>query len=122
MNILQQFYDLVDHAPAGVLAMLFSIFVGYILKSVRFFNNRYIPLIVIPLATTAYCLMQISAHLAKGQHYPWLYLTTNVVHGIIYASFAWLFHAQVLKRFLDPHLFNDDGSTKFFNKPTDKSQ
>lgn len=122
MNVLQQFYDFVDRAPSGILAMLFAIFIGYILKSVRFFNNRYIPFVVIPTATIAYCLMQISSFMLKPEpHHPWLYLTTNIVHGVIYASFAWLIHAQILKRFLDPRLFNDDGSTKFLNKPKDKN-
>ncbi len=118
MNTLIQFNDAMGHAPAGVIAMLFAIALGYVLKTARFFNNRLIPVIVVPVTSIVYSLIQVSEHLmTDGPHHPWLYLVFNLALGFIYGAFAWLLHAQILKRFVDPSFFNDDGSTKFFNKP-----
>ena len=119
MNTLIQINDSLAHAPAGVVAMLFSIALGYVLKMAQFFNNRFIPAVVIPLTALLYAGLQICADLLADRPSPGLYFLFNFMLGFVYGFVAWLFHAQLLKRFLDPHLFNDDGSTKFFNKSTD---
>ena len=120
MNELIQINNALGHAPAGVIAMLFAIALGYVLKTAQFFNNRFIPVVVVPVTALVYALIQVSSHLLQpGPHHPWAYLVLNLALGFIYGAGAWLFHAQLLKRFLDPKLFNDDGSTKFLHKPND---
>ena len=119
MNTLLQLNDQLAHMPAGVIAMLFSIALGYVLKMAQFFPNRFIPVAVIPLTALLYAGLQICADLLDNKPSPGLYFLFNFMLGFVYGFVAWVFHAQILKRFLDPRIFNDDGSTKFFNKPTD---
>lgn len=119
MNELIQINDYLQHAPVGVLSMLFAICLGYILKTASFFNNRYIPVVVVPVTALLYATIQFCLHMVKGSPHPGLFVVFNLMLGFIYGAIAWILHAQLLKRFLDPHLFNDDGSTKFLRKPTD---
>ena len=43
--------------------MLFAIALGYVLKTAQFFNNRFIPVVVVPVAELVYALIQVSSHL-----------------------------------------------------------
>ena len=118
MSELIQINDYLKHAPVGVVAMLFAIAIGYILKSAQFFPNRIIPAIVVPATAFIFTLIQFSLHILAAGAHPWEHVPLNFTLGFIYGTAAWILHAQLLKRFLDTHFFNDDGSTKFLNKPT----
>lgn len=117
MNYLIQINDHLQHAPVGVLAMLFSIAMGYVLKSLPFINNKIIPAIVVPVTSFAYTSIQFSLWTIKDDAHPISYIPLNLMLGFIYGAMAWFCHAQILRRWIDPKLFNDDGSTKFFTKP-----
>lgn len=116
MNTLVQINDYLIHAPTGVVAMLFSIALGYVLKSAEVFPNKRIPLVVVPLTAVMYALMQLSEDIIAAKPHAFLYLLLNFPLGFVYGFLAWIAHAQLLRRFVDPKLFNDDGSTKFLRK------
>lgn len=118
MNTLVQINDWALHAPAGALAMLFAIILGYMLKVAQFFPNNRIPWAVVPSTALLFSIVQLCADVIAGKNNYGLYLPLNFMLGFIFGGLAWLLHAQILKRFLDPKLFNDDGSTKFLHKPT----
>lgn len=113
MNELVKLNDQLWGAPAGVLVAIFSITLGYVLKATPF-NNHYIPLIVVVVCTAGFML---SAPVQTPDVPLRIYLTRNFMIGFIIGGATWLFHAQILKRWVDPKFFNDDGSTKFFSKP-----
>jgi len=116
MNTLLQLNDTLAHAPAGVIAMLFAIALGYMLKATALFPNNRIPLIVLPVTAVLFALIQFCADKLAGKQHAALYLLINFMIGFIFGFIAWILHAQILKRWLDPRIFNDDGSTKFFTK------
>lgn len=116
MNTLLQINDSLAHAPAGVIAMLFAIALGYVLKSAALFPNKLIPLVIVPVTAVLYALIQLCEDLLAAKPHAGLYLLLNFALGFVYGFAAWLLHAQVLRRFIDPKVFNDDGSTKFFTK------
>ena len=116
MNTLVQINDSLAHAPAGVIAMLFAIAMGYMLKVTQLFPNNRIPLVVLPGTAVLYALIQLCEDELTQRTGAWLYFLLNFALGFIYGFIAWLLHAQLLKRFVDPKLFNDNGSTKFITK------
>jgi len=116
MNSLLQFNDSLAHAPAGVIAMLFAIALGYMLKASSLVSNNRIPLFVLPVTAILFSLIQFCADKIAAKDHAYLYLLINFMVGFIFGFIAWILHAQILKRFLDPRIFNDDGSTKFFTK------
>lgn len=122
------------NAPSGVIVALFAIALGYILKTAAFFPNNRIPLVVVLFTAVLFPLVQFCAKLqsltggvgdALLKTSAWLSIPLNLLIGVIIGFTAWLFHNQILKRWIDPKLFNDDGSTKFLSKPkatADESQ
>ena len=118
MNTIVQINDTLAHAPAGVVAMLFAIAFGYVLKSSSFFPNNRIPAVVVPTTALMYALIQLCADMIENKPKAGYYFIFNFMLGFVYGAIAWLLHAQLLRRFLDPKMFNDDGSTKFFTKPS----
>ena len=94
--------------PAGVLVALFSIAIGYVLKSGAFFPNNRIPVVVVAIASVVFPILEMCAYAQKGDYDLWLWVPKNVVVGAIIGFLAWAFHAQILKRFVDPHFFTDD--------------
>lgn len=120
MNSLLQLNDTLAHAPAGVIAMLFAIALGYMLKATVIIPNNRIPLFVLPVTAVLFALIQLCADKLAGKEHASLYLLINFMVGFIFGFIAWLLHAQILKRFLDPKIFNDDGSTKMFTKDDTK--
>lgn len=111
MEELLKLNDQLMHAPAGVVAALFSIALGYILKASSF-NNQRIPLVVVCVTAFAFALIQLCADLAAipAATKPWLHVAMNGMIGFVIGFGAWTFHAQILKRWIDPKLFPDDGT------------
>ena len=105
------------NAPAGVVAFALTIAIGYMLKVSNFFPNNRIPAVVIPMASICFTVFQLCADLMTNAVHPWLNIPIHIGMGAVIGAVAWLFHAQILKRFVDSKFFNDDGSTKFFNNP-----
>jgi hypothetical protein len=121
MNSLLQLNDALLHAPAGVIAILFAVALGYMLKASVIVSNNRIPLFVLPVTAIMFALIQLCADLIAAKDHAWLYLPLNFMIGFIFGLFAWLLHAQILKRFLDPRIFNDDGTTRLFAKPDNQN-
>jgi hypothetical protein len=117
MNTLLQINDQWMNAPAGVVAFALTIAIGYMLKVSNFFPNNRIPAVVIPMASICFTVFQLCADLMTNAAHPWLNIPIHIGMGAVIGAVAWLFHAQILKRFVDSKFFNDDGSTKFFNNP-----
>lgn len=99
MNTLLELNDKLMNAPAGVLVMLFAVALGYILKVSAFFPNNRIPLAVVIAAAIVFPVLLYSVDKA-GANVP-----RNAILGFIIGFIAWTFHAQILKRFVDPKIF-----------------
>lgn len=96
-------------APSGVLVVLFAVALGYLLKTLPGVNNRYIPLTVVAFCTVAFMLV---APPRAADMVVRIYLVRNFLIGFILGFLAWAFHAQILKRWVDPKIF----------KPSDNNQ
>jgi hypothetical protein len=123
--------DQLMNAPAGVIVALFSIALGYVLKISAFFPNNFIPLVIVLFTASVFPVLEfcdISATLTGGvgdrliRESAMLRIPINVLIGFIIGFVAWTFHAQILKRFVDPKFFNDDGSTKFLKRDQTNNQ
>lgn len=111
MNYLIQLNSELMNAPAGIIVAMFAISVGYVLKSAAFFPNNRIPLVIVCFTAIVFPVVQVCADLMEPTAHPWLHIPLNVLIGVIVGFLAWLFHAQILKRWVDPHFFHE-------NKPT----
>lgn len=115
MNTILDLNEKLWGAPSGVLVILFAVMLGYLLKTLPFVNNRYIPLAVVCFCTA---LFMFVAPARTPDMAIRIYIGRNFIIGALLGFIAWTFHAQILRRWIDPKLFNDDGSTKFLAKPT----
>ncbi len=101
-------------APSGVLVAIFAIALGYLLKTLPKFDNRYIPIVVVLSCTIGFMLVapvcppDIKAGVWRGR---------NFLIGFIIGFAAWTLHAQLLRRFIDPKLFPDDPAPPAPPKP-----
>ena len=102
VNGLVQLNNQLLGAPAGILLAVFAIALGYFLKTLPTFDNKYIPLVVVSLCTLGFMLIapDRAADLPAR-----IYHTRNFILGFIIGCAAWTFHAQLLRRFIDPKLF-----------------
>jgi len=112
MNTIIQLNDQLMQAPVGILVALLSIALGYILKSAAFFPNNRIPLVIIAISMAAFPLLQACAYAEKGSQHILLHVPQNIVIGIIIGFASWTFHAQILKKWVDPHFFDDENPTE----------
>lgn len=97
--------------PAN-LVWLLAIILGYVLKWVSVFPNRFIPVVSLVITVCSYFVMSAE----PGQ--PLKKFVTDVVLGILFWGFAWGLHAAVLKKWIDEKLFKGaSGNTAFMEKP-----
>lgn len=89
-------------APSGVLVAAVAIVIGYVLRTIPQFNNKYIPLFVVVFCTVIFMLIA-PARLPEMPERIWL--VRNLCIGLIIGFASWTFHAQLLARFVDPKLF-----------------
>ncbi len=116
MNTLIQLDSQMAHLPAGVVVALFAIALGYVLKSSEFFPNNRIPLVIVCVTSVVFPIVQLCEdRMNHVEEFLW-HAPLNVLLGVVIGFLAWTFHAQILRRFVDPKLFNDDGSTKFLKR------
>ena len=104
METLLKLNDQLAGAPSGVLLVFFAIALGYLLKTIAAFPNRFIPLVVVVFCTVGF--MVIAPNKPDDMALR-IYLGRNFIIGFIIGFLAWTFHAQILKRWIDPKLFND---------------
>ena len=111
MKDLIQLNDQLYGAPSGVLLMFFAIALGYLLKTIPGFNNKWIPLVVVVVGTAGFMLAAPSRPADMALR---IYLVRNFLIGFVIGFAAWTFHAQVLKRLIDSKIFpnNETNETK----------
>ena len=117
METLIWFNDVMLKLPLGAVAMVFGIMFGYLLKCWNRFDNHYIPVVQMPVTACVFMILNLCADLMAALApgvvpHPWLRMPLFFVYGFCFGGFAWLLHARVLKAWLDPKWFNDDGSRK----------
>lgn len=117
MDTILKLNDQLMNAPAGVVVALFAIALGYVLKISAFFPNQRIPVVIVCATAILFPAVQFCADKLANAPHAGLHIVINALIGFIVGFMAWAFHAQILKRFVDPKFFNDDGSTKFLSKP-----
>lgn len=110
--------------PAVIITI---IFVGYALKMIPSFPNRFIPLVSFalgPLLTLVLVGWPTSGTMAPGLRWPeiaaWM---TAIIQGFLLACAAWLSHAKVLRAVIDdkvPALKR--GNTDLFEKKKDDAE
>jgi hypothetical protein len=92
-------------APSGVLVAIFAITLGYVLKTIPRFDNRYIPIVVVSFCTCTFMLVAPTCDINTPLR---IWLARNFMIGLVIGGAAWLFHAQFLRRFVDPRFFQVD--------------
>lgn len=97
--------DQLAGAPAGVLLGIFAIALGYILKTIPAFPNKYIPLVVVAFCTVGFMVI---APARPADMLPRIYHGRDFIIGFIIGFAAWTFHAQILKRWVDPKFLKDE--------------
>jgi uncharacterized membrane protein YagU involved in acid resistance len=115
MNELLKINDQLMNAPAGVVVALFAIGLGYILKSAAFFPNNRIPLVLVLATTVLFPLVQFCADLIANNRDALLRIPFNAALGFIIGFLAWAFHAQILRRYIDPKIFRTGNTEEFTN-------
>jgi hypothetical protein len=111
MNELIKFNEQLLGLPSGALVGIFAIGIGYLLKTLPWFNNRYIPIFVVTLCTVGFMVV---APVRPVDLCARIYWGRTVLIGFAIGFLAWTFHAQILKRWVDPYFFKDQ-------TPTDKT-
>ena len=120
-DFIKSLFDRV-FASAPPLYLFFSLIaLGYALKLIQTFPNPRIPLVLLVVSVIAFPLMNLGKdHGAMPPN--WLPVVGTVIRdvlgGVIIHVVAWLFHNQVMKRFVDKFMpTNSEGDTKFFPNP-----
>ena len=96
---IQLFINLIQMQPC-ILSVCFSLFVGYVLKLIPSYPNSRIPVAAIGASIVAYLILCVPP---AGVHDSPInlirYLLATLIIGCMVGMFAWMFHAQLLKRF-----------------------
>ena len=98
MNELVKLNDQLMGAPAGVLVIFLSIALGYLLKGISVFQNRFIPLAVVIASTTLFMLLAPERDAATPLR---IWLTRNFIIGFILGFVAWATHKLIFQHVED---------------------
>jgi hypothetical protein len=98
METLVKLNDQLDGAPAGLLIVFFCIAIGYLLKGIACFQNRFIPLIVVICSTTMFILLAPTREAVVPLR---IWLTRNFLIGFILGFAAWALHKVILQHIED---------------------
>lgn len=118
------FFGGLESMPGYGLTFLFCITFGYLLKATPRFPNNAIPMVVILAGGLVNCLLATALVPPMTIR---IWLTRNIVIGLIVAVIAWLVHKLILKRFIDKWFPNGTDNTTTFtrtpqdSKPNDKT-
>lgn len=114
LKVYEQLYGL----PALPLIFVGCIALGYALKSLKAFDNRYIPRWVFGFAVICNLVL---APFEEGTSMR-IWAGRTVILGVITAAAAWLFHAAVLKKIERKFGWFPTGDTQQFIKPKDETK
>lgn len=111
---MQSFFDIVIKAGPELLTGFVLIALGYVLKLVPCFSNKIIPITIIALSVTFYCVTAGERGVAPNDvAYP---ILRRAGIGLVVAVFSWKFHQYVLKGYIDKKLFKrKPGDTEQWN-------
>lgn len=109
MNELLKLNDELYGAPSGVLLVIFAIALGYLLKTVPMFNPKLIPLVVVAICTVGFMLIAPARPADMAFR---IYIGRNFIIGFVIGFAAWTFHAQILKRWIDPKIFAENNNNE----------
>jgi hypothetical protein len=98
MDTIIKLNDQLMGAPAGVLVIFLSIALGYLLKGIRVFENRFIPLAVVIASTVLFMLLSPTRAVDTPLR---IWLTRNFIIGFILGFVAWALHKLVLQHIED---------------------
>jgi hypothetical protein len=116
--ILRDFVIQLQSAKAEMILCFLVIAFGYLLKTLPFVPNRFIPSICMTVSTVTYPLILDTSSAAPYQmRYP---IVRQAIIGFLIGFVAWAFHRAFLKNWLDkrfPQSVDKKGDTKFFPKP-----
>ena len=104
MDTILKLNDQLMGLPSGVLIGAFAICVGYILKYSNF-NNRNIPVVIVNICAGAFMLMAPPKNAETAAR---IYWAKNFIIGYVVGFAAWAFHAKLLKKWIDPKIFDGD--------------
>lgn len=97
LETVTDYLQKLEGAPAVLLVVLSAIVLGYVLKRFKSFPNDAIPIVVILWGGVVYPLIAD----ANNDLTLRVWLVRNVAIGLITGFVAWIFHNQILKRFLN---------------------
>ena len=98
MDTIIDLNDKLMGAPAGVLVIFLAIALGYLLKGIRVFDNRFIPLAVVIASTIFFMLLSPTRDVVTPLR---IWLTRNFIIGFILGFVAWALHKLVLQHIED---------------------
>jgi hypothetical protein len=102
---IQFIWTLVQFQPAA-LTMAAVVVIGYLLKCIPQVLNQRIPIYIVVVATALYYGM-VTPRPAKMPD-----IIATIILGSVVGLLAWLFHNQILKRFIDSHISFPEQPTK----------
>lgn len=104
------------NAPAALLVLLVCISVGYVLKAISVFPNRFIPLAVMVIGAVFLMLLTF----VKNAEIP--AMTRNFCVGFVLGFAAWVIHRVALKRLEEKFGWFKLDETEFVEKPKQEKE
>lgn len=104
LETVTEYLQKLEGSPAVLLVVLSAIVLGYVLKRFKTFPNDAIPIVVILWGGVIYPLIAD----ANNDLTLRVWLVRNVAIGLITGFVAWVFHNQILKRFLNKFSSRDE--------------
>ena len=90
---------------AALLVVVAVIVLGYVLKLVPQIDNRRIPIYVILTSIGLYIALCVPPKDSYADIASFIrYATATIILGSFVGMLAWIFHAQLLKRFIDARI------------------
>ncbi len=95
---IQMFLNLIQMQPC-ILSVCFALFIGYVLKLTPSYPNARIPVASIGASVVSYLILCVPPQNAHDSTLNLIrYLLATLIIGCMVGMFAWMFHAQLLKR------------------------
>lgn len=105
-------------AGPAVITVVACLALGYLLKATPF-PNKYIPPFVWLGGAVLYPLLESPAKAPPSVSHP---MVLFAIVGLVLGIGSWVIHRTILRRFLDPRWFKEDGDTMMIDKPKNKDE
>lgn len=101
VQVITDIFNQILSSKPEILLTLFIIALGYTLKSIAVFPNRFIPLMNLLIGGIVYPLISSPGNVDYAMRYP---IVRQVICGLIIGCAAHYIHALFLKKWLDKYL------------------